>query len=125
MENKDTNPIAISLIVGLIIFIVIFTFLELNYRVETIDNKQHVCKEDSLREVVYNLKSELEMEEDGWDKKEQRYEDVLFEYEYGINHLKHSNPDAYREFHRIIGYKERYNRETEQENKKRLNINKW
>jgi hypothetical protein len=125
MEDKNTNRIAISLIVGLIIFIVIFTFLELNYRVETINYKQHVCKEDSLREVVNNLKGELEMAEDGWDKKEQRYEDILFEYEYGIGQLKENRPEAYRYFHRIIGYRERYSRDVEFENKKRLNINKW
>lgn len=120
MENKNTNPIAISLIVGLIIFIIIFTFLELNYRVETVDYKQHICKEDSLKTVISELQSNLEMEEDGWDKKETRYENVLFEYEFGLEYLKNYHPNAYRDFHRIIGYKERYSKETERDNKKRL-----
>ncbi len=94
--------------------------MEFNDRVNSVDVNQHICKEDSLREVVYNLKSELEMAEDGWDKKEQRYEDVLFEYEYGISQLKENRPEAYRYFHRIIGYRERYSREVEIDNKKRL-----
>ena len=120
MENKNTNPIAISLIVGLIIFIIIFTFLELNYRVETVDYKQHICKEDPSKTVISELQSNLEMEEDGWDKKETRYENVLFEYEFGLEYLKNYHPNAYRDFHRIIGYKERYSKETERDNKKRL-----
>lgn len=82
-----------------------------------------ICKEDSLREVIYQLQNDLEIEEDGWDKKENRYEDIIFEYEYGLNHLKESHSDAYREFHRIIGYRERYSQQLEKENKIRLN--KW
>lgn len=80
----------------------------------------NICKEDSLREVINDLQSELDIAEDGWDKKEQRYEDILFEYEYGIDYLKHNHTNAYRDFHRIIGYKERYSREVEFDNKKRL-----
>lgn len=125
MEDKNTNPIAISLIFGLIIFIIIFTFLELNYHIETADYKQHVCKEDSLRTVILQLQSDLEMEEDGWDRKETRYENVLFEYEFGLEHLKNYHPNAYRDFHRIIGYKERYSKETERDNKKRLSVKNW
>lgn len=83
------------------------------------------CKEDSLRSVVGQLKSELQIEEDGWDNKEKRYEQILFEYEYGLDHLKNYHPDAYREFHRIIGYKENFSRETERDNKKRLSVDKW
>jgi hypothetical protein len=99
--------------------------MEFNDRVKIVNIKEHICKEDSLREVVYNLKSELEIAEDGWDKKEQRYEDILFEYEYGIGQLKEYRPEAYRYFHRIIGYRERFSREVEIENKKRLNSSKW
>lgn len=81
----------------------------------------HICKEDSLQQEINRLRAEIKSDEDGWDSKEKRYEDILFEYEYGMEHLKQSHPNAYREFHRIIGYKERYDRETERENKKRLN----
>jgi hypothetical protein len=83
------------------------------------------CKEDSLQKVIDQLEIDFEHEQDGWDNKEKRYSQILFEYEYGLEHLKNYHPDAYKEFHRIVGYKEEYNHETERENKKRLNINKW
>jgi hypothetical protein len=125
MENNNQNSTIISLLVGLITFILIFTYMEFNDRVKIVNTKEHICKEDSLREVVYNIKSELEIAEDGWDKKEQRYEDVLFEYEYGISQLKENRPEAYRYFHRIIGFRERYSKDVEIENKKRLNALKF
>lgn len=87
----------------------------------TYDNIRTNCQDDSLRMVIGDLRGTLETEEDGWDSKERRYEEILFEYEYGINHLKNSHPSAYKEFHRIIGYKEMYTKETERENIKRLN----
>ena len=83
------------------------------------------CKEDSLQKVIDQLQIDFENEQDGWDDKEQRYSQILFEYEYGLEHLKNYHPEAYKEFHRIVGYKEEFNHETERENKKRLNINKW
>jgi hypothetical protein len=86
----------------------------------TYENNNKICKEDSLREVIYNLKSELEISEDGWDKKEQRYEDVLFEYEYGLERLKETHPSAYKEFHRIISFKEKYSMQDKIDNQKRL-----
>ena len=78
------------------------------------------CKSDSLQTVIDSLKIEYEQLENSFDSKERRYEDILFEYEYGVNRLKEVNPEAYKEFHRIIGYKERYDKSTERENKKRL-----
>jgi len=84
------------------------------------------CKEDSLQIVINELQSEIEIDEDGWDDKEKRYEQIIFEYQYGLDHLKYYHPEAYKEFHRIIGYKQEYSRETERENKKRLKtIGKW
>jgi hypothetical protein len=119
MENK--NSILISVIAGLITFILIFTFLEFNDDVKSVNTDKHICKEDSLQLVINELQHTLETEEDGWDSKEKRYEDVIFEYEYGLNHLKEYQPNAYKEFHRIIGFKERFSVESERENKKRLN----
>jgi hypothetical protein len=80
------------------------------------------CKEDSLRDVINELQAELESQEEGFDKKESRYESILFEYEYGLNWLKEKHPPAYKEFHRIIGMKERYSIETDKENNKRLKL---
>ena len=73
------------------------------------------------------MEVDLESEESGWDTKERRYEEVIFEYEYGIDHLKHYHPEAYRDFHRIISHREQYSRKDERENKERLNIkgNQW
>lgn len=80
----------------------------------------HICKEDSIRDEYNQLQMTLENEEDGWDKKEQRYEDILFEYGFGLDRLKETHPEAYKEFHRIISYRERYSKEEERHNKKRL-----
>jgi hypothetical protein len=78
-------------------------------------------KQDSLKNVIDSLKTELIFLEDGFDSKERRYEDVIFEYEFGLSYLKDYHPKAYKDFHRIIGMKERYSAELNRENSKRLN----
>lgn len=83
------------------------------------------CEEDSLRLVINQILIDKENDEDGWDRKETRYENIIFEYEYGLDHLKHYHPNAYKEFHRIIGYKENYSHDIERENKKRISIDKF
>lgn len=75
---------------------------------------------DSLNVVVDSLQTEIFMLEDGFDSKEHRYEDILFEYELGIGYLKDYHPKAYKDFHRIIGMRERYSEELQRENSKRL-----
>jgi len=78
-------------------------------------------KQDSLKNVIDSLQTEIFTIEDGFDFKEHRYEDVLFEYELGISYLKDYHPKAYKDFHRIIAHKERFSHEIERENTKRLN----
>jgi hypothetical protein len=78
-------------------------------------------KQDSLKNVIDSLQSELIILEDGFDKKEARYSDVIFEYELGLSYLKDYHPYAYKDFHRIIGMRERYSTELNRENSKRLN----
>ena len=78
-------------------------------------------KRDSLRNVIDSLQIEIVMLEKGFDSKEHNYEDVLFEYELGLSYLKDYHPAAYKDFHRIIGMKEKYSFELERENGKRLN----
>ena len=78
---------------------------------------------DSLNVVVDSLQTEIFMLEDGFDSKEHRYEDILFEYELGISYLKDYHPKAYKDFHRIIGMRERYSEELQRENSKRLTPN--
>ncbi len=117
MENNEVKTWHILVFMFLTTLMVYFIYYkpEVTYK----DNNK-ICKEDSLREVIYNLKSELEIAEDGWDKKEQRYEDVLFEYEYGLERLKETHPSAYKEFHRIISFKEKYSMQDKIDNQKRL-----
>lgn len=86
------------------------------------DNLKTNCNEDSLQLVINELQHNLVTEQDSWDSKEKRYDEIIFEYEYGLNHLKENQPSAYKEFHRIIGFKERFSVESERENKRRLNL---
>jgi hypothetical protein len=78
-------------------------------------------KIDSLNNVIDSLQTELFILEDGCDYREHRYEDALFEYDLGLSYLKEYHPTAYKDFHRIIGMKERYSAELNRENTKRLN----
>jgi hypothetical protein len=75
---------------------------------------------DSLIVANDSLQTEIFMLEDGFDSKEHRYEDIIFEYELGISYLKDYHPKAYKDFHRIIGMRERFTAELERENSKRL-----
>ena len=86
-----------------------------NYQIQT-----HTI--DSLTRVVDSLQTEIFTIEDGFDYKEHRYEDVVFEYELGLSYLKDYHPTAYKDFHRIIAHKEKYSHEIERENKKTLSI---
>ncbi len=82
-------------------------------------------KRDSLQNVIDSLQTEIIMLEDGFDSKEHRYEDVIGEYEIGLSYLKDYHPQAYKDFHRIIGMRERYTTELNRENTKRLNQYKF
>jgi hypothetical protein len=122
MENrKDT----IIRTLGAIIIIVLLTIISVRKPYNMIPPPIESCKEDSLQKVISELQINIQNEEDGWDDKEKRYEQVLFEYQFGLDHLKHYHTEAYREFHRIIGYKENFSHQTERENKKRLESSKW
>lgn len=122
MENNKNN---LLIIVGFFI-IATLTIISINKPHNMIAPPPlDECKEDSLQNVINQLQIDLENEEDGWDKKEDRYESILFEYELGLDHLKHYHPNAYKEFHRIVGFKENYTHETERENKQRLKSKKW
>jgi hypothetical protein len=81
------------------------------------------CKADSLQNVIGNLQSDIKILEEGYDSREHRYDDVILDYEIGLSYLKDYHPTAYKDFHRIVGMREKYSFELERENKKRLNIN--
>ena len=122
MENKDTSILIFGAIISLFgVFVSLMYFNDKPAPVVT----TIICKEDSLQNVINELQMDLKMQSDGFDSKEKRYSEILFEYEYGIDHLKNYQPHAYREFHRILSHKEIYNRQDEQENIKRLETPKW
>ena len=116
-----SDNITMRLFIGTVIILVLL-MVALNKPNETVTQPNVTCNEDSLRNEIINLQGQIEQLEDGFDKKERRYEDVLFEYEYGLNRIKETHPSAYKEFHRIISYKERYTNQDKIENEKRLNI---
>jgi len=121
----DTNT-TYKLGLGLILIIgIIAVGLSLNHSKQNISKAEEsylesLQKIDSLQNVVDSLQTEISFLEDGFDSKEHRYEDVIFEYELGISYLKDYHPNAYKDFHRIIGMKERYSHELKRENTKRL-----
>ncbi len=123
MDNK--NDQIIRVLIGVIIIIILTIIAVRKPHDLTPPPIYNSCNEDSLRNVITQLRIDNENEEDGWDKKEHRYEDVLFEYELGISYLKDYHPKAYQDFHRIIGMKGRYSYELERENKKRLQLEKY
>jgi len=106
------------------ITIVVFAFYTCTNSTIIEPIKATTSKSDSLQNVIDSLQVELEQQAEGFDNKERRYEDVLFEYEFGVEYLEKYHPEAYRDFHRIIGFKERFRRSDEKENKKRLYVEK-
>lgn len=122
MDNKDRSILIMGAIVSL--FGVLVSLMYFNDKPNVVITTNS-CKEDSLQNVINELQMDLKMQSDGFDSKEKRYEEILFEYEYGVNHLKNYQPQSYREFHRILSHKESFNRQDEQDNIKRLESPKW
>jgi len=82
-------------------------------------NQTHII--DSLQNVVDSLQIKIFSLEDGFDYKEHRYEDTIFQYELGLSYLKDYHQSAYKDFHRFLAHKERYSKQDERENTKILN----
>ena len=82
--------------------------------------------ETQITTISYNnvdsLQLEIKVQGDGFDYKELRYDETIFRYELGIEHIKHYHRKAYEEFVRISQFKERYDRNTEREFKERNNL---
>jgi hypothetical protein len=123
MENKNGGVlINIGLIIGSIGAFV--SLIHTNDKLTPVVTTT-ICKADSLQNVINELQMDLKMQSDGFDSKEKRYSEILFEYEYGLDHLKNYQPQSYREFHRILAHKENFSRQDEQDNIKRLESPKW
>jgi hypothetical protein len=118
MENR--NNLLMVLLIAIAILLSWGLTNDFIQRSVPIENGTYVCKEDSLRNVIQSLQIDITTLEDGFDFKERRYEEILFEYEYGLDHLKNYYPESYKEFHRIIANKERFTRQTEKDNKQKL-----
>ena len=122
--NTDTSykiAIGIILIMGIIAIGLSLNHTEVNITKAEQSYLTSLQKQDSLKNVIDSLQTEIFFLEDGFDYKEHRYEDVINEYEIGLSYLKDYHPNAYKDFHRIIGMKERYSNELNRENSKRLN----
>ena len=77
---KNTNNI---LTITLVAVIILLSWgLSNNYKTEIQVIVPNVCKEDSLRKVIDSLNTEIEVQNDGFDSKEQRYEDIIYELEH-------------------------------------------
>jgi hypothetical protein len=110
----------ITFIAGVALFQLIFwTIIKPKPTPEPITTE---CKADSLQNVIFSLQSDIKILEDGFDSREHRYEDVLLDYEIGLSYLKDYHPKAYKDFHRIVGMRERYSHELEKENIKHLKL---
>ena len=118
---KKTSFIAIGLILLFLGGIALITKYEIDSTPPII--KSDITKVDSLQNVIDSLQTEIFVLEDGCDYKEHRYEDVIFRYEMSLDYLKHNHYDAYRDFIRISQMKERYDRKTESEFKKEMQLN--
>jgi hypothetical protein len=123
MDNKRNFIIANILV---IVILIIAIGLSMNHSKVNITKAEEsyltsLQKRDSLQNVIDSLQIEIFTIEDGFDYKEHRYEDTIFQYELGLSYLKDYHPNAYKDFHRIIAHKERYSHEVERENAKILN----
>ena len=76
---EKTNSLAF--IILLILILGLAWGLSNNHKTEIQVIASNVCKEDSLRKVIDSLNKELEILNDGFDYKEQRYEEIIYELE--------------------------------------------
>ena len=123
MDSNDTYKFVIG---SFLLIAIVIVGLSMNHNKENITKAEEsylvkLEQIDSLNNVIDSLQTELKITEDGFDSKEHRYEDVIGEYEIGLSYLKDYHPSAYKDFHRIIGMRERYSAELNRENSKRLN----
>ncbi len=123
--ERDRLPGILPLIALIVIIAYGLSRDKSNPSVDIVNSKDYKLKPysiDSLNNVIDSLQTEIFMLEDGFDSKEHRYEDIINEYQLGLSYLKDYHPEAYKDFHRIIGMKENYSHELERENGKRLKL---
>jgi hypothetical protein len=83
------------------------------------------CKADSLQSVIDSLTSDYEIQREGWENKEKRYENIIFHYQYGLGYIKDYDPATYKKIIRIAMIREDFSYNVEEEFKQQVNINKF
>jgi hypothetical protein len=74
--NNLVLPVLLLIIVG------VAWGLSNNHKTEIQLISPNMCKEDSLRKVIDSLNTEIKTLNDGFDSKEQRYENIIYDLEH-------------------------------------------
>jgi hypothetical protein len=121
----DNMKIILSLITGIMIFQLVWWAS--TYKKDDIVQEPLTieCKADSLQIVIDSLNSEFEIQREGWENKEKRYENIIFHYQYGLGYIKDYDPLIYQKIIRIAMLREDFSYDVEKEFKEQVNINKF
>lgn len=65
MENNEVKPWHLLIFTSLCLVMIYMIY---SHPIKVVEKNENNCKEDSLRLVIEQLQSELQIEEDGWDK---------------------------------------------------------
>jgi len=114
----------------LIVGIITITIVSIEF---SMNNKDNItpepipteCKADSLQNVIDSLVSDYEIQREGWENKEKRYENIIFHYQYGLGYIKDYDPATYQKIIRIAMIREDFSYDVEKEFKQQVNINKF
>ena len=121
----DNMKIILSIIIGIMIFQLVWwasTYKNDDIIQEPITTE---CKADSLQLVIDSLTSDYEIQREGWENKEKRYENIIFHYQYGLGYIKDYDPATYKKIIRIAMLKEDFSYDVEKEFKEQVNINRF
>jgi hypothetical protein len=121
----DNMKIILSIIIGIMIFQLVWWAS--TYKKDDIIQKPITteCKADSLQNVIDSLTSDYEIQREGWENKEKRYESIIFHYQYGLGYIKDYDPATYQKIIRIAMLREDFSYDVEKEFKQQVNINKF
>jgi hypothetical protein len=128
MDTNTTLKITLGTI--LIVGIIAITIVSIGF---SMNNKDNItpepitteCKADSLQSVIDSLTSDYEIQREGWENKEKRYENIIFHYQYGLGYIKDYDPATYKKIIRIAMLREDFSYDVEKEFKQQVNINKF
>jgi len=83
-----------------------------------------VCKDDSLQNVIDSLTTEHEIQREGWENKEKRYESIIFHYQYGLGYIKDYDPATYKKIVRIAMLREDFSYDVEKDFKEQVRLDR-